>query len=194
MSGPNLSVTGSLATILWLTAIRREGENVSAWQFLRLGALVMPAALLAGAGGPMAGPGGLNDATKARRASVDAMQRRSLVRGDVVGPVAPDLVLRVVGARAVRVSLVIEVAGVDLDHVAADVSGFGVPADVVADLESLPGRGRTHRRAEAVADDNTACARRQTSSTVKPNSRRLTSPGAEAPKWSMPRTSPLSPT
>ena len=45
--GPNLSVTGSLATILWLTAIRREGETVSAWQFLRLGALVMPAALLA---------------------------------------------------------------------------------------------------------------------------------------------------
>ena len=45
--GPNLSVTGSLATILWLTAIRREGEEVSAWHFLRLGALVMPAALLA---------------------------------------------------------------------------------------------------------------------------------------------------
>ncbi len=44
--GPNLSVTGSLATILWLTAIRREGEDVSAWQFLRLGVLVMPLALL----------------------------------------------------------------------------------------------------------------------------------------------------
>ena len=43
--GPNLSVTGSLATILWLTAIRREGENVSAWAFLKLGALVMPPAL-----------------------------------------------------------------------------------------------------------------------------------------------------
>lgn len=44
--GPNLSVTGSLATILWLTAIRREGEDVSAWQFLRLGIVVMPVALL----------------------------------------------------------------------------------------------------------------------------------------------------
>lgn len=33
--GPNLSVTGSLATILWLVAIRREGENVTFWQFLR---------------------------------------------------------------------------------------------------------------------------------------------------------------
>ncbi len=44
--GPNLSVTGSLATILWLTALRREGHNVSAWAFLKLGALVMPPALL----------------------------------------------------------------------------------------------------------------------------------------------------
>ena len=45
--GPNLSVTGSLATILWLVALRREGEHVSAWQFLRVGALVMPVALVA---------------------------------------------------------------------------------------------------------------------------------------------------
>jgi arsenical pump membrane protein len=44
--GPNLSVTGSLATILWLTAIRREGEAVGFWRFLRIGALVMPPALL----------------------------------------------------------------------------------------------------------------------------------------------------
>ena len=44
--GPNLSVTGSLATILWLIALRREGEGVSAWQFLKLGLIVMPSALL----------------------------------------------------------------------------------------------------------------------------------------------------
>jgi arsenical pump membrane protein len=44
--GPNLSVTGSLATILWLTALRREGQSVSAWAFLKLGFLVMPPALL----------------------------------------------------------------------------------------------------------------------------------------------------
>jgi arsenical pump membrane protein len=44
--GPNLSVTGSLATILWLIAIRREGEDVSALQFLRTGAVVMPLTLL----------------------------------------------------------------------------------------------------------------------------------------------------
>ena len=44
--GPNLSVTGSLATILWLTALRREGLTVDAWTFLKLGALVMPPALV----------------------------------------------------------------------------------------------------------------------------------------------------
>ncbi len=44
--GPNLSITGSLATILWLIAIRREGLEVGFWQFLKWGALVMPPALL----------------------------------------------------------------------------------------------------------------------------------------------------
>ena len=44
--GPNLSITGSLASILWLTAIRREGEQVGFWRFLKLGALVMPPALV----------------------------------------------------------------------------------------------------------------------------------------------------
>ena len=44
--GPNLSVTGSLATILWLIALRRENLQVSAWSFLKVGAIVMPVALL----------------------------------------------------------------------------------------------------------------------------------------------------
>ncbi len=44
--GPNLSITGSLATILWLTAIRRDGEEVGFWRFLKTGALVMPPALV----------------------------------------------------------------------------------------------------------------------------------------------------
>jgi arsenical pump membrane protein len=44
--GPNLSVTGSLATILWLVALRREGEHVSALQFLKLGVLIMPVSLV----------------------------------------------------------------------------------------------------------------------------------------------------
>ncbi|MGZ3874381.1 MAG: arsenic transporter [Mucilaginibacter sp.] len=44
--GPNLSITGSLATILWLVALRREGLNVTAWTFLKLGSLIMTVALL----------------------------------------------------------------------------------------------------------------------------------------------------
>ena len=43
--GPNLSITGSLATILWLIAIRREGLHVSGWQFFHIGMLIMPVAL-----------------------------------------------------------------------------------------------------------------------------------------------------
>jgi arsenical pump membrane protein len=45
--GPNLSVTGSLATILWLVALRREGQHVSTWTFLKLGLVIMPPALVA---------------------------------------------------------------------------------------------------------------------------------------------------
>jgi arsenical pump membrane protein len=44
--GPNLSVTGSLATILWLAALRRERQDVRSIAFLKLGVLVMPPALL----------------------------------------------------------------------------------------------------------------------------------------------------
>jgi arsenical pump membrane protein len=44
--GPNLSITGSLATILWLTALRKEGEDVGFWRFLKVGCLVMPPALI----------------------------------------------------------------------------------------------------------------------------------------------------
>ena len=43
--GPNLSVTGSLATILWLIALRREGENITPWEFLKVGIVAMPIAL-----------------------------------------------------------------------------------------------------------------------------------------------------
>ncbi len=45
--GPNLSITGSLATILWLIALRREGETISAWRFIKIGIVVMPPALIA---------------------------------------------------------------------------------------------------------------------------------------------------
>jgi arsenical pump membrane protein len=49
--GPNLSITGSLATILWLLALRKEGLEVGFWKFLRLGVVVMPVALAAALGG-----------------------------------------------------------------------------------------------------------------------------------------------
>jgi arsenical pump membrane protein len=42
--GPNLSVTGSLATILWLINLRKEGFRLTAWTFLKFGILVMPLA------------------------------------------------------------------------------------------------------------------------------------------------------
>lgn len=45
--GPNLSITGSLATILWLSALRREGIDMTAWAFMKLGAVVMMPALIA---------------------------------------------------------------------------------------------------------------------------------------------------
>jgi arsenical pump membrane protein len=45
--GPNLSITGSLATILWLIALRKEKIDVSFWSFLKVGLIAMPAALLA---------------------------------------------------------------------------------------------------------------------------------------------------
>jgi arsenical pump membrane protein len=57
--GPNLSVTGSLATILWLLALRKDSGNdegaesldVSFWKFLKVGAVAMPVALFAALGG-----------------------------------------------------------------------------------------------------------------------------------------------
>ena len=45
--GPNLSVTGSLATILWLIAMRRENVEITAWEFLKVGVIVMPLSLAA---------------------------------------------------------------------------------------------------------------------------------------------------
>jgi arsenical pump membrane protein len=43
--GPNLSVAGSLATILWLIALRRENVEITAWEFFKTGLIVMPLAL-----------------------------------------------------------------------------------------------------------------------------------------------------
>jgi arsenical pump membrane protein len=40
--GPNLTTAGSLATILWLAVLRARGVHVSALEYLRLGAMVVP--------------------------------------------------------------------------------------------------------------------------------------------------------
>jgi arsenical pump membrane protein len=44
--GPNLSVTGSLATILWLLALRKEKVDAGFWKFLQVGAIAMPVGLV----------------------------------------------------------------------------------------------------------------------------------------------------
>ncbi len=49
--GPNLSITGSLATILWLLALRKEGVEVGFWGFLKVGVVAMPVALGAAVAG-----------------------------------------------------------------------------------------------------------------------------------------------
>ncbi len=48
--GPNLSITGSLATILWLIALRKEKLDVGFWDFLKIGVVAMPIALFASLG------------------------------------------------------------------------------------------------------------------------------------------------
>ncbi len=46
--GPNLSLSASLATLLWVMMLRREGITVSPWRFLGIGALVtVPSLVLA---------------------------------------------------------------------------------------------------------------------------------------------------
>lgn len=63
------------------------------------------------------------------------MQRSTFVRGDMIGGVTLDLVLRILSIRMMRVTLVVEITGVDLDDPAADLSGLGIPTDMVAHLE-----------------------------------------------------------
>lgn len=47
--GPNLTIIGSLSTMLWLLLLRRRGIEVTNWQYMRVGLLVTPPMLLAGA-------------------------------------------------------------------------------------------------------------------------------------------------
>jgi arsenical pump membrane protein len=43
--GPNLTMTGSIATILWSSMLRKRGVHVSALEYIRLGIIVVPATL-----------------------------------------------------------------------------------------------------------------------------------------------------
>ena len=45
--GPNLTYVGSLATLLWRRVLRERDAEPAVAEFLRLGALTVPAALLA---------------------------------------------------------------------------------------------------------------------------------------------------
>lgn len=47
-AGPNLLLTGSLATLLWLAIARERDAAVSAWRFLAVGLLMAPAGVAAG--------------------------------------------------------------------------------------------------------------------------------------------------
>lgn len=48
--GPNLSVIGSLSTLLWLMRVRREGVEVSGTGFLKVGLVAMPLAMMGALG------------------------------------------------------------------------------------------------------------------------------------------------
>ena len=47
--GPNLTPVGALSTMLWLVIVRRRGVDVSAWDFMRIGALVAPVTIVVAA-------------------------------------------------------------------------------------------------------------------------------------------------
>lgn len=56
---------------------------------------------------------------------------------DVVRFIAFDLVLRLVVTGVMGVSLVVDILCVDLDNPATDMSGLGIPGDVIADFEAF---------------------------------------------------------
>jgi arsenical pump membrane protein len=44
--GPNLTIAGSLATMLVMSTARKRGEDISAWDFFKTGLIVTPALLV----------------------------------------------------------------------------------------------------------------------------------------------------
>lgn len=68
------------------------------------------------------------------------LQHRGLVQGDVIGLVALDFILRLVGCSMVDVAFVIDVPFMDFDDFSAHAPGFRIPAHVIANLERLDQR------------------------------------------------------
>jgi len=72
-------------------------------------------------------------------------ERAALVQSNVAGLVALDLILRIVRTGVMDVTFIIHVLCVHPHNTAAYPAGFGVPADVIADLECL-GHGACRKR------------------------------------------------
>ncbi len=86
---------------------------------------------------------GRTDSSSATKLS----QRFPFVQRYVIGLVALDLVLRVILARMMDVTLVVQVFGVHSYDATADPAGFGIPTHVIADFEYLSHNeplGRVH--------------------------------------------------
>jgi hypothetical protein len=64
-------------------------------------------------------------------------QGSPLVQSDMIRFVAFDLVLWIVRARVVDMAFVVNIPGVHAHDAATDPAGFGIPADVITDLEYL---------------------------------------------------------
>jgi hypothetical protein len=64
-------------------------------------------------------------------------QGSPFVQSDMIRFVAFDLVLWIVRARVVDIALVVNIPRVHAHDATADPAGFGIPADVITDLEYL---------------------------------------------------------
>ena len=69
--------------------------------------------------------------------SLNFRQRTSLVHGDVISFIALDLILRITFSAVMHVTFVLHVVRVFLDDNAFNISGFGVPSDMVSNSELL---------------------------------------------------------
>jgi hypothetical protein len=59
------------------------------------------------------------------------------MHGDMVGFIALDFILRLLGIGVAGVSFVVDIPCMHSDNRTADATGLGIPADVVADFEAF---------------------------------------------------------